>query len=714
MRSLEESILTKSNRLLDRAVAELAPSEDRNDARLDVLEIVAATYAGWNVEDYWRTTQGRTVALTDRGEYHAGTILKSINATEIPVPLALAALAREALSSTDQRKTGAYYTDWRLAQMLAGSSVHKVTSPGPWIDLACGSGILLVAAVMALAPSDRDAAIRDRLCGADLSPRALRGALLAVSSLTTDLGAVERFQTRLVLGDSLHNQSRWQQLAPSGFALVIGNPPWERLRVSRHETAAANGDPRHYGQRFDTEVDLRNARAEIVAYIDNIAGNARLQGKGEHDLYKLFLELALGVAAEDGIVAQLVPAGLIRSQGTEALRAELDALTRELTVFVLENRQRHFAIDSRFKFLAVIGRIGSGRRQPVMLHVADRTGTPAVKAVKISRTALRQVRRDLSLPEVRTDQEWRLFSRLSASGHAIGDPLGPWMPRYQRELDMTNDRRSFEPHQPEGTIPVIEGRHVSQFRSRAKAYAFGEGRAAIWEPQDLRTAILVPQWSVRPERIRERAWDAASRSRVGFCDITGQTNERSLLVARIPAGVVCGNKVPTLSFSSGGADREDLFIALANSLVVDWMLRRLVTTTVNFFLLNSLPMPPVTESSKSGSRILDLSRQVSNAEGNRATDLWSVAEWRAEIDARTAASWGIGLADMRLIMQDFPLLDRGQVVLPGESRSTVTHDLVISTLAELLGEENNAEIEIERVRRSRVVGAIPYVPAEHS
>lgn len=714
MKSVEESILTHSNRLLDQAVAELCPSQEHSDARLDVLEFVAAAHAGWQIGDYRRVTQHGAIARTDRVDHHAAAILASIEATEIPVPLALAALAREVLSSSDRRKTGAYYTDWRLAQMLAESSVGKVTSSGPWIDLACGSGILLVAAVMALAPSDRDAVIRDRLCGADLSARALRGTLLAVSSLTPDLGVVERFQQRLVLGDSLHNRSRWQELAPAGFALVIGNPPWERLRASRHETVTANGNTRHYGQSFDTEIDLRKARAEIVTYIDRVAGNARLQGKGEHDLYKLFLELAIGVAAEDGVVAQLVPAGLIRARGTEVLRAELDTLTSELTVFVLENRQRHFAIDTRFKFLAVIGRIASDRRQPIALHVADRAGTPVAKGVKIPRAALREIRPDLSLPEVRTDYEWKLFSHLSVSGYAVGDLEGPWAPKYQRELDMTNDRRNFEAGHPQGALPVIEGRHVSQFRNRAKAYVSGEGRAAIWEPQGLRTAALVPQWSVRPERIRERASESSSRSRVGFCDITGQTNERSLLVARIPAGVVCGNKVPTLSFPEGGADREDLFIALANSLVVDWVLRRLVTTTVNFFLLNSLPLPPVHESSETGARIVELSRQVSQAEGDPTASLWTVAEWRAEIDARTAASWGIGLADMRMIMQDFPLLDRRQPVLPGEARSTATSDLVISTLAVLLGEEAAAATEFARIRRARELGAIPYVPAEHA
>lgn len=199
---------------------------------------------------------------------------------------------------------------------------------------------------------------------------------------------------------------------------------------------------------------------------------------------------------------------------------------------------------------------------------------------------------------------------------------------------------------------------------------------------------------------------------MGFCDITGQTNERSLLVARVPPGVVCGNKVPTLTFPDGGPDREDLFVALANSFVVDWMLRRLVTTTVNFFLLDSLPFPALPIASPASGRLIELARLVARAEVAGEVDLWQVAEWRAEIDAIAAVSWGIGLDDMRLVMQDFPLLDRGQSPLNGEKNSTITADLVISTLAKAL--EIEVAVEPLRVQQAKLSGATPYIPAEYA
>lgn len=715
MRSVEATLLRAADALLDEAAGNLVPGLDATDARLAVLEVIAGHSAGWDVAEFWRLTrEGRAPRFTADPHAWAEKVLSAIRETGIPVPLALAALGREVLPPRRQRTTGAYYTDWRLAQLLAGQAVPAAGRPGLWVDPACGTGALLVAAAMAVPEGpERGAVIRDRLTGADLSPRALRGALLSVAALTHELGAVVAFASRLLLQDSLRSPAAWARIAPGGVALVIANPPWEKLTVSRHEVARGKGSDRHYGQSFAEDVDLTGPRRELLRYVERVAAGTRLQGRGGHDLYKLFLELGIGLAAEDGVLALLVPAGLIRAQGTERLRKELDDVATALSISVIENRARHFAIDTRFKFLAVVARVGTGPRAPVVLRVADRNGDLPGNAVAIDRAALLEVRPDRSLPEVRTDAEWQLFSRLTHDAVTVGDVTGPWRPDYRREIDMTLDARSFVRVARTDTVPLLEGRHVTSFRSRAKSYVSGEGRAAIWRPEPLRSAPgnAVTQWFVPRAALRADTAARVDRSRVGFCDITGQTNERTMLAARIPAGVVCGNKVPTLVFPDGGADREDLFLALANSFVVDWMLRRVVTTTVNLFLLETLPLPRVDEASAVGRELVDLTRAITAAEGDPAAAVWRVGLQRARLDALVASAWGLSLADMELVMSDFPLLDRGQPALAGERASTVTRDAVLAALASELGTDHPS---VRRTEQARATGAVPYIGAEYA
>jgi len=208
----------------------------------------------------------------------------------------------------------------------------------------------------------------------------------------------------------------------------------------------------------------------------------------------------------------------------------------------------------------------------------------------------------------------------------------------------------------------------------------------------------------------------AMTTRIGFCDITGQTNERSLLAARIPAGVICGNKVPTVVFGPNDAAEEDrtalgdLWLAMANSFAVDWYARRVLTTTLNYFILLGLVFPTLEFGSLPAKRLITLVRGLDEA--LVSGDRWTWANRRAEIDARVFSLYGLGTDDVRTIFTDFRLLDRGQPPLPGKSCSTVTRDLVLTHMARVAGtHDDTAEL---RVACARKAGAYAYVPADWS
>jgi hypothetical protein len=139
------------------------------------------------------------------------------------------------------------------------------------------------------------------------------------------------------------------------------------------------------------------------------------------------------------------------------------------------------------------------------------------------------------------------------------------------------------------------------------------------------------------------------------------------------------------------------------------MLRRVVTTTVNFFVLDTLPLPNVSDSSPIGKELVDLARRISAAEGAPEFDGWLIGAWRARIDSLVALAWGISTEEMELILQDFPLLDRKQPAIHAEERSTVTSDSVIAELSDSLGIVHPSKIRRQEAKRE---GAFPYVPAE--
>lgn len=712
MKSLEQRTLQRIDNQLELTARQLQPGTSLTDARLTILEYISSLFGGWNFDVLQPIFDCKSIELPLSIRRQAKNLAEEIRKLQINPALALSALSREPLSPSETRSRGAYYTDWRLAEMLAEQSAPEADPSLPWIDPSCGTGILLAAAASAKeAGTEREMIIKESLVGADLSSNALRGTRLAVGSLTRNIETLEAFTSRLLLQDSLQSLKAWSKVAPNGAGLVIGNPPWEKLKVSRHETAKRRGSKRTYGSDFKTELDLSKDREELISYIESIVADTRFQGGGEHDLYKLFLELSLGLVATNGIVSLLLPAGLIRSQGTEALRRELLNATEELSISILENRAAHFAIDTRFKFIHVVGKVGTKAPKPIKLKVADRNGRLPAMSVKLDRSEISSCRPDLTIPEVRTGREWELFRRLATESDKIGEESGPWNPSYCREVDMSRDRPNFTRDPSPGFLPLLEGRHITQYRWRAKRYMGGQGRSSKWKAEGLNTASLTTQWFVNPDKVRPNARDRVFRSRIGFCDIAGQTNERTLMVARIPQDVICGNKVPTLRFPQDEAEREDLFLALSNSLVVDWMMRRTVTTTINYFVLDGLPLPKIDPHSEFGMALVTLARRITESEGNPNANLQQVAMARARIDAMVASAWSLTVEEMQIVLSDFPLLDRGQPPIPGEDRSTVTVDLVLSELAKI---NNEPDPFSNRFIKASKAGARAYIPAEYS
>jgi predicted RNA methylase len=695
--------------------------DDSHDARLELLEAIACKLASLDLDDY-RALGGVTATHESAALVGAASaIVAALNATPIPPALALTALAREPIPRSERRRSGSYYTDFRLARYLAErtNELKPLQGRDVVIDPASGTGILLAAVALAAFGSDRralDEFVRRSACAGDLSFTALRAVRLALASLAGSVASVEALTQRLRAGDSLvGGTSAWADVAPTGFDLVIGNPPWEKLKISRHEHLSALGALRHYGDDYQAhhELDaLADARSALAEYVRSV--ECELSGKGEPDLYKLFLALSNALVKEGGQIAILVPAGLIRSESTHALRNYLMSAASQLRIAILDNKARFFSIDTRFKFLAVNALIDSTRTPaPLVLeHAAgDHTGISRTGHAGIVRDELVAIRPDLSVPEVRSNAEWQLFRRLSAEGVLLSDPDGPWRLRFSREVDMTNDRHMFERAKTNGQIPLIEGRMVHQFRYAAKAYLSGTGRRADWAWQMPGEAELQPQFFVDPKALPDAVRERAGRQRVGFCDITGQTNERSMLASTIPAGVACGNKVPTIIFDTAHSEElvAGVFLAVVNSFAFDWLLRRVLTTTVNYFLLLSVPFPRLDLEGELARRLSDLARfaEAAYEDGIAEEGIWAL---RAELDALVMRAYDLRVEDAELVLADFPLLDRGQPPLPNERRSTITRDLVLAEFGQLIGEAD--PMIGARVAAALDAGAEPYVPSQ--
>lgn len=517
-----------------------------------------------------------------------------------------------------------------------------------------------------------------------------------------------------------------------GFDVVIGNPPWETLSPDAKEFFAVydpgvrNISPPEQKAIFERLLrdpvikaawDAYRWRLYRLANFLRKGGRYRLfapgnLGKGDFNVYRIFVELALQLTREGGRAAQIVPDGFYLGANASSLRRELVESWQWGRIYGFENtREVWFKdIDSRAKFCIYSARKGGATREievafglnseAELRRVRERGG------VALTTELLRQLSPEtFALTDTASLAGLGLVQKISARFPRFGDPYPGWPGRvYMRELDMGNDRDKFT--DSEG-YPLYEGRMVDQFDHRAKAYVSGRGRTAVWRdlPFGDASKAVAPQWHVEVAQIPGKVLPRARRFRIGFCGVASPTNQRSLVAALLPPHVVAGHKVPTILFE-GGVDADVLlWLAVANSLVVDYLVRRKVSLNMDYTIVDGLPIPRRADTTSSVHRqIVEIAGRLTCASPEMfpfwddvAASGWVPARSdqanpglltedvrltaRARLDALVAVHlYGLDMADMEIILADFKALANREQRKFGEFR---TRRLVLQEMARM-------------------------------
>lgn len=695
--------------LLEKAETFLSKHTSSFEERICLLEACAAFQSKIDINEYWSLCNITGKSFDNQVVQQLSLYIEE---SSIPYAMAISSLSREPLSLEDKKEKGVFYTDFRLASFIASTRAKDLTFDSKVVDFAAGTGILLVALAIQykqIFPKKIDYWLEKNLYAFDLSKDALRGCAAALLSIASNAQTVVQTARKWSVGDSL------LRTESTKFDIIVGNPPWGKIKLTRHFFEKKTGKERVYGSNYeDFDNDQYSLEKQSISnYSKSIKEKFNLSDDNEPDFYMAFLQKAFFSANSIvGKISMLVPAGLIRSQGTSSLRKYIFDSFSNIEFDLLDNKGRFFSIDSRFKFLLLS--VDNNPQKKNGHFILNRL---SVKNNRIIRgnditfdiNQLKAVRPDTTIPEVNNEKELSIFFKVYENGMSWGNDDNQWKVDISRELDMTADKDSFSTRKSKGFIPVIEGRMVQQHRFGAKSYVSGSGRSAVWTPCQ---ANAHAQFFINPKKLKENLQKRISKIRVGFCDIAGQTNERSMMSAIIPQNVICGNKVPTILFpNTKNNDILYLWVGITNSFVFDWMIRRIISTTINYFLLFSIPMPSIDIDSSTAKKIIEKTKTLSQLKGDFYTSE-KMQLLRMEIDILVAQTYGLDFADLKIILDDFPLLDKKQPSIDSEKKSSITKDLVLANYA--LGSEKEREKFKKRLIIEKRIKARAFIPTEMS
>jgi Eco57I restriction-modification methylase len=512
-----------------------------------------------------------------------------------------------------------------------------------------------------------------------------------------------------------------------GFDVVLGNPPWDTMSPDVKEFFSAfEPDIRIQDQAGQDAIVTQLLVSPVIAsaweahqrflyasvhfiktsgrYVMFAKGNL---GKGDFNVYRMFVESALTTADTNGCASQLAPENLSIGPNASAIRLHLFEHTGlvQLLGFVNTNEIWFKDVHTAAKFCLYTARIGgTTERFSAAFRINDpRDLTPTEhNRVQMSVALIRELSPDaLAIPELESQDAIDLSLKTYGRWPKFGD-TDKWRPvrEYMREIDMGNDRDLFN---ADGNgLPVYEGRMVGQFDHRAKGYISGRGRSAVWEdfPFGHPDKCIQPQWRIDRSMLPGKVMDRVSRYRVGFCDVASPTNERSLVTTIVPPDVICGHKVPTIVLRDGDLAHHVLWTALANSFAIDYMARRKVSLSMTYTVLDSIPIPNPPMELPGVGRCVELAARLICC-GAEMRDLWqrlrmegSVSDTppllydneearllaRAEIDAIVARDiLGLTESETSFILEDFPTAAKYEVAKWGTFR---TRELILAQFQE--------------------------------
>ncbi len=456
------------------------------------------------------------------------------------------------------------------------------------------------------------------------------------------------------------------EIFPDGFSAVLGNPPWDVVQhntkdwVSNYDPAVLEARTRPERARIEQAVLARaDAAAAFEAYrlgFDRLKAIAHRLYRhqrvstgadstaGNLDLFRLFAERNLELAARGGSIGVLMPSAFHANEGATGVRR---LYLREASLawcLSFENRRRVFDIDGRFKFdLIVAHRPGPTRSFRCGFYLArPEEAADAEKIMSCDMPFLIRTGGAALTPlELRGKADQNIAQRMFAQA----ERLGAWCARHRirlgRDLHMTGDAGCFLPP-GRGDLVLHEGKTFHQYT-------------------DIRDTA--PRYSVASGSIRPAIAEAARHYRLAFRDIAQATNERTMIACIAPPGTVFGHTATVEKTPGARASADALVLcAVFNSFAFDWLVRQKAATHLSLYILDALPMPRL-----SGEQARFLARAALRLSCTHAAfgPLWreltggerhapdSPLRLRAEIDAVVAAAYGLDRAAYRHVLAGF-------------------------------------------------------------
>lgn len=272
-----------------------------------------------------------------------------------------------------------------------------------------------------------------------------------------------------------------------GFDAVVGNPPWDRIKLQQVEWFAARRPEIALAQRASDRTKMiarlradgdplfedfqkAEARASDGARIARDSGHYPLLSRGDINLYGLFAERARSLVKPSGVVGLVVPSGIGSDLSASAFFREVAVGGHLRSFFDFENRGNFFPdVHNSFKFCSIVfsrERVFENSRSAFYLDDVDQVAD-LERTFNLNSDDFARLNPNTStMPVFRHKRDAHLVSEIYRrtpvlNNHEAAQSGNRWPVRFATFFHMANDSELFlrvDELEVRGAWPVVGGR----------------------------------------------------------------------------------------------------------------------------------------------------------------------------------------------------------------------------------------------------------------
>mgnify|MGYP001135519095 CR=1 FL=1 len=477
----------------------------------------------------------------------------------------------------------------------------------------------------------------------------------------------------------------------AGFDVILGNPPWDKVRFEEDAfyvryipglMSLLQGDRKKAIaslQRSQPALVERHQRAKEHSRLLQKAfrkqrGGYVLQGSGHLDLAKLFTERIIHLIAKHGRIGIVLPRQCLVLSGWSELRRALFSASETL-VCQLRNRGGWIFDDAPHRY--VIALIATWRRGNYpdshgTLVIAPGADTAEAWAAALKSTPLQwstdwieqQISPNIQVPLFTIPGEERLFSRLLGNPQLGSEAAEKFRGHPFAVVDVGKDVGAIGQDSGSDGVFLLRTRNISAFVTTR------DGNGRLLSSSGLQRFL--------ERKIRGAAWASELDGPMGSLDVLGllslvyrypsrNDDARTLIATYLPPGFCPAvGYVHSLVMPRANLEQRLAVLGMLNSIVWDWVARRIVDRHVTSSVIRLLPLPrnPMQWQYKGLASIAARLLEIRTGEGIFAFQDWGISpasydefECQIELNRLVFEALEITPTEVRLMLEDFS--DRG-------------------------------------------------------